>query len=86
MGSSNSSGCNECRKRKEMEKNNCNPLEAIIENKIPVRTESRNSYYEDNNFMHKDNLKQIEYLSGEKVIAVVKNGDNDIKLLDKYFV
>ena len=42
--------------------------------------------YEDNNFMHKDNLKQIEYLSGEKVIAVVKNGDNDIKLLDKYFV
>ena len=23
---------------------------AIIENKIPVRTESRNSYYEDNNF------------------------------------
>lgn len=44
------SECNECRKRKEMEKNNCNSLKAIIDNKIPVRTESRNAYYEDNNF------------------------------------
>ena len=36
-------------------------------------------------FMHQDNLKQVEYLTGVKVIATVSKNQTDIKLLDKYF-
>ena len=41
--------------------------------------------YEPGNFMHQDNLKQVEYLSGIKVIATVERGQKDITLLDKFF-
>lgn len=37
--------------------------------------------YEPNNFMHDDNIKQIENLTGLRALALVKNGDKDIKLL-----
>lgn len=41
--------------------------------------------YEPDNFMHQDNLKQVEYLTGIKVIATVERGQKDITLLDKFF-
>ena len=41
--------------------------------------------YEPGNFMHQDNLKQVEYLTGIKVIATVERGQKDITLLDKFF-
>lgn len=36
-------------------------------------------------FMHQDNLKQVEYLTGIKVIATVEKDQKEIKLLEKYF-
>jgi dethiobiotin synthetase len=36
-------------------------------------------------FMHKDNLKQVEYLTGIKVIATVEKNQQEIKLLEEYF-
>ena len=36
-------------------------------------------------FMHQDNLKQVEYLTGIKVIATVEKNQTDIMLLEKYF-
>ena len=41
--------------------------------------------YEPNNFMHQDNLKQIEFLTNIKVIATVERNQGNIKLLEKYF-
>lgn len=41
--------------------------------------------YEPGNFMHQDNLKQVEYLTGIKVIATVERGQKDITLLEKFF-
>lgn len=41
--------------------------------------------YEPGNFMHQDNLKQVEYLTGIKVIATVEKGQKDITLLEKFF-
>ena len=41
--------------------------------------------YEPDNFMHQDNLKQVEYLTGIKVIATVERGQKDITLLEKFF-
>lgn len=41
--------------------------------------------YEPDNFMHQDNLKQVEYLTGIKVIATVEKGQKDITLLEKFF-
>lgn len=41
--------------------------------------------YDGNNFMHVDNLHQIEYLTGIKVEATVKRNDNDIVLLKDLF-
>jgi hypothetical protein len=35
--------------------------------------------------MHQDNLKQVEYLTGIKVIATVEKNQTDIKLLSEYF-
>ena len=32
-----------------------------------------------------DNLKQVEYLTGIKVIATVERGQKDITLLEKFF-
>ena len=41
--------------------------------------------FEPNNFMHQDNLKQVEYLTGIKVVATVEKGQQDIKLLENLF-
>jgi dethiobiotin synthetase len=37
--------------------------------------------YDPDNFMHIDNIKQIEKLTGLKTLATVKKGDKDIKFL-----
>ena len=54
-------------------------------NNIPIQGIILNNFKPDN-FMHQDNLKQIEYLTNTKVIATVEKGAKDIILLDKYFV
>ena len=41
--------------------------------------------FNPNSFMHQDNLKQIEYLTGVKVIATVETGQKEITLLDNIF-
>ena len=41
--------------------------------------------FEYNNFMHHDNLKQVEYLTGVKVVATVSRCCKDIKLLKDLF-
>ena len=41
--------------------------------------------YEKDNFMHQDNLKQVEYLTGVKVIATVERGSDEIGLLEEKF-
>lgn len=41
--------------------------------------------YEPDNFMHEDNLKQIEYLTGLPVVATVQKNQNDIELLENLF-
>ena len=42
--------------------------------------------FNPDSFMHHDNLKQIEYLTGIKVIATVEKNQKDIKLLKEIFV
>lgn len=59
----------------EYAKNNNIPIEGIILNN-----------FDPNNFMHQDNLKQTEYLTGVDVIATVEKGSSEIKLLNNYFV
>lgn len=39
--------------------------------------------FEPENFMHQDNLKQVEYLTGVKVVAAVKKNQKDIELLEE---
>ncbi len=39
--------------------------------------------FEPDNFMHRDNLKQIEYLTGIKVVSVVEKNQKDINLLEE---
>ncbi len=41
--------------------------------------------YETDNFMQQDNLKQVEYLTGIKVVATVAKNQNDIELLENLF-
>ncbi len=41
--------------------------------------------FNPNSFMHQDNLKQVEYLTGVKVIATVEKNQDDIKLLKEIF-
>lgn len=41
--------------------------------------------YNPQNFMHQDNLKQVEYLTGIKVISTVQKNQTDIDLLQEYF-
>ena len=41
--------------------------------------------YESDNFMHWDNLEQIEILTGVNVVATVSQGANDIMLLEGLF-
>ena len=39
--------------------------------------------YDKDDFMHHDNKKQVEVLTGVKVIAVVSKGDKDLNILEK---
>lgn len=39
--------------------------------------------FESQNFMHQDNLKQVEYLTGVKVVATVGKNQKDIELLEE---
>lgn len=41
--------------------------------------------FDNNNFMHQDNLKQIEYLTKIKVVAKAEKGQTNIKLLETLF-
>jgi len=41
--------------------------------------------FDPENFMHRDNLKQTEYLTGVKVVATVEKNEKEIKLLDRFF-
>ena len=41
--------------------------------------------FEPENFMHQDNLKQVEYLTEIKVLSTVEKNQTDIELLEKYF-
>lgn len=58
----------------EYAKNNNINIEGIILNN-----------YEPQNFMHQDNYKQIEFLTGIKIIATVQKNQTNIDLLAKYF-
>ena len=42
--------------------------------------------FNPDSFMHQDNLKQVEYLTGVKVIATVEKNQKDIELLREFFV
>jgi dethiobiotin synthetase len=42
--------------------------------------------YEPDNFMHVDNVKQIEKLTGLKTLAKVKKGDKDIEFLTEVLI
>jgi len=53
-------------------------------NNIKVEGVILNNFNHDN-FMHQDNLKQIEYLTGVKVISTVEKNQTDINLLKDYF-
>lgn len=41
--------------------------------------------FDPDSFMHQDNLKQVEYLTGEKVLATVEKNQKNIKILQQYF-
>ena len=41
--------------------------------------------FNPSSFMHQDNLKQVEYLTGIKVISTVQKNQTDINLLKEYF-
>ncbi len=41
--------------------------------------------YNPESFMHRDNLKQVEYLTGEKVISTVQKNQTEINLLEEFF-
>lgn len=41
--------------------------------------------FNPNSFMHQDNLKQVEYLTGIKIIATVEKNQKEINLLKEYF-
>ncbi len=41
--------------------------------------------YESDNFLHWDNLEQVEYLTGVNVVATVPRGGSDIMLLEGLF-
>ena len=41
--------------------------------------------FDPDSFMHQDNLKQVEYLTGKKVLATVEKNQKNIKILQQYF-
>lgn len=54
------------------------------QNNIKVEGIILNNFNSDS-FMHQDNLKQVEYLTGIKVISTVQKNQTDINLLEEYF-
>lgn len=59
-------------------------VEYAKQNDIKVEGIILNNFYPDS-FMHRDNLKQVEYLTGVKVISTVQKNQTDINLLKEYF-
>lgn len=59
-------------------------VEYARQNNISIQGIILNNYKPDS-FMYQDNLKQVEYLTGVKVIATVEKNQTDIKLLEEYF-
>ena len=59
-------------------------IEYARENGIEIEGVILNNY-ESDNFMHWDNLEQIEELTGINVIATVPPNGNDIMLLEGLF-
>lgn len=59
-------------------------VEYARENGIEVEGIILNNY-ESDNFMHWDNLKQVEYLTGVNVVATVSRNSNSIMLLEGLF-
>ena len=57
-------------------------VEYARNNNIPIAGIILNNFNLDS-FMHQDNLKQVEYLTGIKVVATVERGQKDIKLLEE---
>lgn len=53
-------------------------VEYARNNNIPILGIILNNF-EPDNIMHQDNLKQVEYLTGEKVIATIEKGQKEIK-------
>ena len=60
-------------------------VEYARQNNIKVEGIILNNFNPDN-FMHQDNLKQVEYLTGVKVISTVEKNQTEINLLEKYFI
>lgn len=60
-------------------------VEYARQNNINIEGIILNNYNPDN-FMHQDNLKQVEYLTGVKVISTVQKNQTDIDLLKEYFI
>ena len=56
-------------------------VEYAINNNIEIRGIILNNF-DPKSFMHQDNLKQTEYLTGIKVVAAVEKYQNDIELLE----
>ena len=59
-------------------------VEYAKQNNINIEGIILNNFNPDS-FMHQDNLKQVEYLTGIKVIAKVEKNQTDIKLLEEFF-
>ena len=59
-------------------------VEYAKQNNINIEGIILNNFNPDS-FMHQDNLKQVEYLTGIKVIATVEKNQTDIKLLEEFF-
>ena len=59
-------------------------VEYAIQNNIKVEGIILNNF-NPNSFMHQDNLRQVEYLTGIKVISTVEKNQTDINLLKEHF-
>jgi len=59
-------------------------VEYAKQNNINIEGIILNNFNPDN-FMHQDNLRQVEYLTGVKVISTVQKNQTGINLLQEYF-
>ena len=71
-----------CRRRTRHVNSTLLTVEYARNNNIPIAGIILNNFNPDS-FMHQDNLKQVEYLTGIKVVATVERGQKDIKLLEE---